>query len=320
MSRIAALAAAAFVLFAAPAAADDYAATARNIIPSGQYGGVPAPAGADAQALMYDGLTPLFDQVTAADLQTKFKSEHFGLGEDGPGTVETVPRAGVTIVRDRFNVPHITGQSRDDVTWAMGWVLRRGSRAAARAGARRRAAGGDRRAEHRRVRARDQPAPVHADAAGRPDDPARRATPRCARRAPRGARVRHDIDVYLEGLNARLKAEAATRPWTRVDVYARTRSPARSSARAAATRRAARSSSTGCATGYGRTRAQQIFDDLSEFDDPDSPATHQPRRSATGAQTAPERATSCSTRARSSRPARAASAASRSNRAGRATS
>ena len=38
MSRIAALAAAAFALAAAPAAAEDYAATARNIIPSGQYG------------------------------------------------------------------------------------------------------------------------------------------------------------------------------------------------------------------------------------------------------------------------------------------
>ena len=93
-----------------PAAADDYAATARNIIPSGQYGGGPPPAGADAQAQMYDALTPLFDQVTAADLMTKFKSEHFGVGEDGPGTAEAVPRAGVTIVRDRFNVPHITGR------------------------------------------------------------------------------------------------------------------------------------------------------------------------------------------------------------------
>ena len=45
---------------------------------------------------MYDALTPLFDQVTPDDLLTKFKSEHFGLGEDGPGTVEPVPRAGVT--------------------------------------------------------------------------------------------------------------------------------------------------------------------------------------------------------------------------------
>ena len=66
MSRVAAVTAAAFALTAAPAAAQDYAATARNIIPSGQYGGVPPPAGADAQAKMYDALTPLFDQVTAA--------------------------------------------------------------------------------------------------------------------------------------------------------------------------------------------------------------------------------------------------------------
>ena len=34
-----------------------------------------------------------------------------------------MPRRGVRLVRDRFNVPHITGRKRDDVTWAMGWVL-----------------------------------------------------------------------------------------------------------------------------------------------------------------------------------------------------
>ena len=68
MSRVAAVTAAAFALLAAPAAAQDHAATARNIIPSGQYGAVPPPAGADQQALMYDALTPLFDQVTPADL------------------------------------------------------------------------------------------------------------------------------------------------------------------------------------------------------------------------------------------------------------
>src|SRR3954452_19277588 len=123
MSRCAALAAVAFALAATPALADDYAATARNIIPSGQYGSVPPAPGADAQALMYDALTPLFDQVTDADLMSKFKSEQFGLGEDGPGTPEAVPRAGVTVVRDRFDVPHITSISRDDVTWAMGWIL-----------------------------------------------------------------------------------------------------------------------------------------------------------------------------------------------------
>jgi hypothetical protein len=65
------------------AATKDYAQTALNIIPSGQYGSVPPPAGADAQAQMYDGLTPLFDQVTPADLTTYFKSEQFGVATDG---------------------------------------------------------------------------------------------------------------------------------------------------------------------------------------------------------------------------------------------
>ena len=126
MSRaiLRALAAACALLLApAVASADDFAATALNVIPSGQYGAVPVPAGADEQAKMYDSLTPLFDQVTAADLLKAFKSERFGVDTAGPGTPESVPRGGVTIVRDRFDVPHITGQTRDDVTWAMGWTL-----------------------------------------------------------------------------------------------------------------------------------------------------------------------------------------------------
>src|SRR6188472_1962103 len=126
MSRVmirALVAACVFLTAPAAASADDFAGTALNIIPSGQWGGVPVPPGADEQAKMYDSLTPLFDQVTAPDLLTAFKSERFGVDTAGPGRVEAVPRAGVTIVRDHFNVPHITGKTRDDVTWAMGWIL-----------------------------------------------------------------------------------------------------------------------------------------------------------------------------------------------------
>ena len=88
MSRVAlrALAVAcALLLTPAAASADDFAGTALNIIPSGQYGGLPVPPGADEQAKMYDSLTPLFDKVTAADLLTAFKSERFGVDTSGPG-------------------------------------------------------------------------------------------------------------------------------------------------------------------------------------------------------------------------------------------
>ena len=106
----------------ASAAAADYAQSARNIIPSGQYGGLPPPAGADDQAQMYDGLTPLFDQVTPAHLNQYFKSERFGVATDGPATPESVPRPGVTIVRDKFNVPHVTATTYSGGIWAAGWI------------------------------------------------------------------------------------------------------------------------------------------------------------------------------------------------------
>ena len=72
---LAPLVAATALAAAAPAAAVDYAGTARNVIPSGQWGSFPQPPGADSQARMYDGLTPLFRNVTLADLTKYFKSE-----------------------------------------------------------------------------------------------------------------------------------------------------------------------------------------------------------------------------------------------------
>ena len=74
-AKVLAIAVGLIAIVAQPAGArTDYAETARNIVPPGQYGAVPAPPGADEQAKMYDGLTPLFDQVTDADLTTYFKS------------------------------------------------------------------------------------------------------------------------------------------------------------------------------------------------------------------------------------------------------
>ena len=109
------------VLPAASANARDYAIIARDIVPSGAQGNLGAP-GADVEAKMYDGLTPLFNHVSAADLKRFFKPETLGVATPGPTTVET-PRPGVQIVRDAYHVAHIHGVTRDDVTWGAGWEI-----------------------------------------------------------------------------------------------------------------------------------------------------------------------------------------------------
>ncbi|HEU4978569.1 MAG TPA: penicillin acylase family protein [Solirubrobacteraceae bacterium] len=208
------------VLAAAPAQAKDYAPTALNIIPSGQYGGLDITPDTSRQAQMYDGLTPLFDNVTTADLFRYFKSEALGLGSDGPGKAERVPRKGVRIVRDSFDVPHITGATRDDVTWAMGWVLE----------------------EDRALLLQQARYPARLSALDAPNTPGfplvvglkaftpskqadamiDRAQTSALRHAGReGRALLHDIDVYVQGINARLRFEKSkVKPWTRVDVYA----------------------------------------------------------------------------------------------------
>jgi acyl-homoserine lactone acylase PvdQ len=109
------------LMLPASALAKDYASTALNIVPSGQWGDVPVPKNANSQAKMYDGLTPLFGSVSTKDLFKYFKSEHFGAKGQGKLRTER-PRKGVVIVRDKFDVPHITAKTHDLLTWAMGYV------------------------------------------------------------------------------------------------------------------------------------------------------------------------------------------------------
>jgi acyl-homoserine lactone acylase PvdQ len=274
MSRFVAFAVAAVVLILpVPAGATDYAATARNIIPSGQLGGLPVPSDAGAQAQMYDALTPLFDNVTDADLQSDFKSEGFGVGPDGPGTPETVPHAGVTIVRDRFHVPHITGATRDDVTWAMGWVDEE-DRALLLAEARNPA----------RLAAIDAP---NIDAFGlvknlRTYTPTKQVDQMILRNGlralksagPDGTALLHDVDVYVQGLNARLKFDHSTQKrWTRVDVFAANALAGQIFGQGGGDE-ARRSELLGSLDkSLGAAKGAKAFADLSERDDPDSPVT-----------------------------------------------
>ncbi len=270
---VAAVGAAALLALSANAAAKDYAGTALNIIPSGQWGNAGAPPAATEQAAMYDGLTPLFDQVTSADLTRFFKPQTFGTRDQCPCTEERVPRRGVRIVRDRYNVPHITGRNRLDLDWAAGWVLAT-DRALLMSLGRYPA----------RFAALDAPG-VNAfglvtslttvrvtEQADRIIERAQTAALKA--RGREGRALLRDIDEYVKGINARLKHDGSVeRPWGRVDVYAINALAGQIFGQGGGdeTRRAMMLD--GLQRKLGATQGRQVFDDLSERVDDDTSVT-----------------------------------------------
>jgi acyl-homoserine lactone acylase PvdQ len=102
---------------AAPAQAAD---RIYNILPAGEDGGLPTSVHSTDQLPLYDDLTPLAGNVTDADIERFFKPET--LGVTGASTVEPTARPGLTILRDSYGVAHITGLTRDDVSYGAGFV------------------------------------------------------------------------------------------------------------------------------------------------------------------------------------------------------
>ena len=201
----------------AKASAQDPAGLARNILPSGQYGMPLAPA--DDQAILYDGLTPLFDNVTPADLITYFKSEALGPGTDGPLIEDDVPFAGVRILRDKFNVPHVYSETYEGGVLAAGWI-----------------AAEDRGLLLQQARYNGRAAIIDAPGlsaieliAGlqdfRPSAQTEAVTAKQTQAlkdaGKEGKAVLRDIDTFVKGINAYLEESGSTNaPWTRNDVYA----------------------------------------------------------------------------------------------------
>jgi acyl-homoserine lactone acylase PvdQ len=207
-----------FALIACSSAfAKDRARIARNILPSGQYQ-LPGP-NADAQAQMYNALTPLFDHVTSSDLFTDFKSERLGIDTDGPTTQENVPFPGVTLLRDRFNVPHVYAKTHQGGIETAGWIL----------------------AEDRGLllqQARYDSRVAAIDAPGlsaiglisglqsfvpsaQTEAVVSQQTKALKQQGKEGKAVLRDIDAYVAGINAYLAStHSSNAPWTRNDVYA----------------------------------------------------------------------------------------------------
>jgi acyl-homoserine lactone acylase PvdQ len=252
----------------------DFSGEALNIIPSGQYGGAPVPAGADTQLKMYDALTPLAGNVTDADLLADFKSEKFGTpGSPGPSVVEATPRAGVTIVRDANDVPHIYGVTDDDVVWAAGWVLEEDRGLLLGFG---RTPG--------RLAALDAPG---IDAFSLVAD-LRTYTPTAsvdklidqketaallAQGAP-GKALLHDIDVYIQGINARLAFEHSTaKPFKRVDIYSINALAGQLFGQGGGDEVRRTEFYNGLLTKLGKKKGTEVFNDLSEHNDKDASTT-----------------------------------------------
>ena len=266
----------AVVLLLVPAGAAaqsrDFAATALNIVPSGQLGAVPPPAGADRQARMYDALTPRFDRVTSTDVTRWFKSERFGTRGQCPCRTERVPRAGVRIVRDRFSVPHITARRVDDLTWAAGWVLAE-DRALLLAQARFNA----------RVAAVDAPglSAIGLVTGLRTFLPSAQAEAEVGRQTRvlraagrKGRRLLHDIDMFVAGINARQRATGSAAPrWTRNDVYALNALEGQFLGQGGGDEARRSMFLAGLQQRLGPQSGQLVFDDLRQHDPPDHPTS-----------------------------------------------
>ena len=208
--------------FAQAASAADYSAPgqAYNVDPPGQYGGFPPfPSYANDQAALYDGLTPLFDQVTDADLPNYFKQNVFGLGNSPLKRTETVPgKPDLVIKRDQYEVPHIEAPTRADVMYGIGYVT-----------AEDRTLLMDQVRGPGRIAALDVPgvAPLSVGQLN-PFFPSQETEDYIAAQSqlledqgPAGVQVLADIDNYVAGINAwRTSHSVSGALWTRNDVLA----------------------------------------------------------------------------------------------------
>jgi hypothetical protein len=110
------------VLVAAPATAVAQD-TARYILPPGNFGGLPTNADSLDQLPLYDALTPLRGNVDMDDINRLFLPENFE--PVGATRVEETGRPGLRLVYDDYGIPHIYGDTREDLAFGAGWTTAR---------------------------------------------------------------------------------------------------------------------------------------------------------------------------------------------------
>jgi acyl-homoserine lactone acylase PvdQ len=128
LGKTTALVAATAVLVTTLAAGPGSATTApvdraRYILPPGNFGGLPTTTNSRDQLPLYDGLTPLRGNVSDADINNLYLPENFA--PVGPTHEELTGRAGTTILYDSYGIPHIHGDTKEDLAFGAGWATAR---------------------------------------------------------------------------------------------------------------------------------------------------------------------------------------------------
>jgi acyl-homoserine lactone acylase PvdQ len=272
VKRLAMLAACTALVVPSAALAKDYASTALNVIPSGEWGDVPVPANADSQAKLYDGLTPLFNKVTTKDLFKYFKSER--LTDKGQGHLRTErPIKGVRIVRDRYDVPHIFAKTRDLLTWAEGWVVAEDRHLLL-----------DQARGDARIAALDVPG-VNAfslvqglktfQPSAQAEAIVSQQTKQLQKAGKLGREVLHNIDVYVKGVNAWYKHSKtpANPPFNRNDIYATNALAGQLFGRGGGNEVNSSMLLSGLQQRLGASQGTLLWNDLRERNDPEAPVT-----------------------------------------------
>ena len=211
------------------------AQTELNIIPHGQHqpgaqwATAPGMLPANAQALMYDRLTPLGRNITGAVMQPSFDGSGYFksarmLAADDPSLItdETITSGdrSARIRRDAYGVPHIYSPTDDGVIFGAGYVL-----------AQDRSLLLDQVRDNGMAAAIDMPGPSAIELVlglydYEPTTRVRRQVIRQQTRALRrsgaaGRQVLRDIDTYLVGINRWYSANRPdARPFDRGDIYA----------------------------------------------------------------------------------------------------
>jgi acyl-homoserine lactone acylase PvdQ len=111
------------VLFAAvPAGAfTDYSGGAFQILAPGENGSPILNQFSTDQLALYDKLTPRLGNVKEETLVEDFVSEKMGV-QGTPRETEITGHAGLEIVRDSHDIPHVFGETRADVMFGSGWI------------------------------------------------------------------------------------------------------------------------------------------------------------------------------------------------------